>query len=288
MRILIFILCLLNPLNSTFGQDISAQIKDSKTQLAIQYANIGIVGKNIGTVSDSLGNFKLSLTNVLDTDTLRISIIAYKAKNYKVGDLRNSEFPKIVLMDESIVQLNEIIISNQNGKPFQLGLKKKYGYPIPLYKGVQSKVAFPQKGYRHEIGTRFTNSRIMSLDSIQLNFAECNVDEINLRLNVYSVQEDRFENILSQPIYITLSKKEALDFPIINLVQHTIEIDSDFLVTIENYKKIGDGAVYILANFKSRGRKYPTYYRHSSQSNWIKHTSKKSKTFGISILAFGH
>jgi hypothetical protein len=275
-------------LTSILGQDISAQIKDSKTQLPIQYANIGIVGKNIGTVSDSLGDFKLSLTNVLDIDTLRISIIAYKTKNYKVGDLRNSEFPKTVLMDESIVQLNEIIINNQNGKPFQLGLKKKYGYPIPLYKGVQSKVAFPQKGYRHEIGTRFTNSKIMSLDSIQLNFAECNVDEINLRLNVYSIQEGRFENILSQPIYITLNKKEALDFPIINLVKHTIEIDSDFLVTIENYKKMGDGALYILANFKSRGRKYPTYYRHSSQSNWIKHRSKKSKTFGISILAFGH
>lgn len=288
MKISILILCLLNPLTSVLGQDISAQIKDSKTELPIRYANIGIVGKNTGAVSDAMGNFQLSLTNALDTDTLRISIIAYKTLNYKIGDLRATEFPEIILLDEEVIQLNEVIINNKKHEPIQLGLKRKYSYPIALYKKVSAKVAFPQKGYRHEIGTRFANTKIITLDSIQLNFAECNLDIIEMRLNIYAIKNEEIKNVLTRPIYISLTKKDALNFPIIDLTAHNIDVESDFLVSLENYKQLKDGALYFLANFKSKGKPYPTYYRHSSQSNWVKLKSKKSKTIGISILAFGH
>ncbi len=134
MKILILILSLINPFASVFCQDISAEIKDSKSQLPIQYVNIGIVGKNIGTVSDTLGNFQLSLIHALNTDILRISSIAFVTKDYNIGDLRKSNFPNIILMDEAIVQLKEVLISNEERIPFQLGLKRKYAYPIPLYK----------------------------------------------------------------------------------------------------------------------------------------------------------
>lgn len=288
MRILILFLCCLNPVVTILAQDISSQIKDSKTQLPIQYVNIGIVGKNIGTVSDSLGNFQLSLTSAFDTDTLKISIITYKTINYNIGDLRASEFPNTILMDEKIVQLKEVVISNEKRKAIKLGLKRKYSYPIPLYKKVSSKVAFPQKNGSHEIGTRFTNSKTIHLDSIQLNFAECNLDNVEIRLNIYSIKNDIIENILIQPIYISLTKENALNFPIIDLTEHNIQVESDFLITIENHMQIKDGALYLLANFKSKGKMYPTYYKKSSQSNWVKLETKKYKTIGISILTFGH
>lgn len=288
MKILIHILCFLNPLVSALGQDVSAQIKNSKTQLPIQYVNIGIVGKNIGTVSDAFGNFQLSLTNALDTDSLRISSIAFTTKNYNIGDLRASDFPKIILMDEAVIQLKEVVINNKKHEPFQLGLKRKYCYPIPLYKKVSAKVAFPQKNGSHEIGTRFTNSKTVYLDSIQLNIAECNLDTIEIRLNVYAIKNEIVKNILTQPIYISLTKEDALNFPTIDLTEHNIEVKSDFLITLENHMQMKDGALYLLANFKSKGKMYPTYYKKSSQSNWRKLKYKKSKIIGLSILAFGH
>ena len=288
MKILILILSFLNPLVSVLGQDISSQVKDSKTQLPIQYVNIGIVGKNIGTVSDSLGNFKLSLVNALDADTLRISAIAFVTKDYKIGDLRATEFPKIILMDEAVVQLKEVVISNVKRKPFQLGLKRKYSYPIPLYKKVSAKVAFPQKNGSHEIGTLFTNSKTIALDSVQLNIAECNLDNLEIRLNVYSIKNEIIKNILKQPIYISLTKEDALNFPIIDLTEHNIEVESDFLITIENHKQMKDGSLYLLANFKAKGKMYPTYYKKGSQSSWVKLKTKKYKNIGISILAFAH
>jgi len=288
MKNLVFFLNILHAMSSILAQDISGQLRDSSTQLPVEYANIGIVGKNIGSLSDSLGNFQLSLNKALDNDTLRISALGYRSKSFPIGALRISNLPKILLLEEKIVELNEVMISAVKPEVVQLGLKKKYGYPIPLYKGAQSKIAFPQKGYRHEIGTRFSNTKTMILDSVQLNFAECNVEDVRLRINVYSIKNEQMENVLSRPVYISLSKEQALNFPIIKFTKNRILIDSDFLITVDNYKQLKDGALYFLANFKNKGKPYPTYYRHSSQGNWVLHKTKKNRTVGISILAFAH
>lgn len=288
MKVILCICCLLNPLSLTFGQTIAGQIRDSKTKLPIQYVNIGIVGKNIGTISDAQGNFRLSLATISDSDSLRISMIGYLSKEYKIGAIDVAGFPKIIYMDERIILLQEAVMGNENETAFQFGLEQKYCYPIPLYKGAESKVAFPQKNYRHEIGTRFSNSRTITLDSIQLNVAECNVDRLDFRLNIYSIHDDVIENRLSKPIYITLSKSDALNSPRIDLSGRGITIDSDFLITIENYKQLKDGAIYLFANFKRRAKAYPTYYKDGIQGNWVQLKTKKLKPIGISILAFGH
>lgn len=288
MKKLFLLFCFLNPLVAVFGQIISGQIKNSKTQNPIEYINIGIVGKEIGTVSDVFGNFKLSLNNALDSDTLRISAISFRAKNYKIADLRATEFPKIILLDEEIVQLAEVIISNKKHEPFQLGLKKKYCYPIPLYKKVSSNLPFPQQNYSHEIGARFTNTKTIKLDSIQFNLVQCNLDTLEFRVNIYSIKNEQIKNVLTKPIYIKLTKPAALNFPKIDVTKYDIILESDFLITIENHKQIPNGAMFILANAKKKGEKYPAYYRSSSQSNWVAIKSKKNKTVAISLLAFVH
>ncbi|WP_298760588.1 carboxypeptidase-like regulatory domain-containing protein [uncultured Psychroserpens sp.] len=286
MRILIVIISFCGSFTSVFGQDISSEIRNSKTQLPIQYVNIGIAGKNIGTVSDSLGCFKLSLTNTLNADTLRISAIGYKTKNYSVGSLRIKPLQKTILLDEEVIQLKEVIVSNKIQEALQLGLKRKYCYPIPLYKKVSGKVTFPQKNCTHEIGTRFTNKNTLKLDSVQINFAECHLENLKFRLNVYTISENNIENVLQQPIYISLTKAQVLHFPMIDLTDYNINMESDFLITIENYKKIPNGSLSLLANAKSKGRKFPTYYRDNSHGKWTRLTSKKSKPFGISIISY--
>ncbi|PQJ78605.1 carboxypeptidase-like regulatory domain-containing protein [Polaribacter porphyrae] len=270
------------------GQHITSQIKNAITKLPIEYVNIGIPGKDIGTVSDSLGFFKIILKNFLDIDTLKISAIGYKTRNYSIIELKNNEFPKIVFLEEEIVQLKEIIISNKKREPFQLGLKKKYCYPIPFYKKVSGQVPFPQKNLFHEIGTRFKNKKVIKLDSIQINFAKVNLDNLEFRLNIYAIKNEKITNILTQPIYVYLSKEEALNFPVINLKKYNIDLDSDFSIAIENHKKLQNGALTFLANAKSRGKNYPTFYRDNSQGNWTELKSKKKKPVAISLLAFVH
>jgi hypothetical protein len=288
MKNLLFIYCFWGFLLPFFGQNITSKIVNKISGEAIPFVNIGVINSTIGTVSDEKGTFTLDLKNAKNTDTLKISIISYKTITLNIGVLRTTNFPSIIKMSENVVELDEVIISNRERKPFVLGLDKKHCYPIPFYKKVTSKVSFPQKNYRHEIGTRFTNAQLLHLDSIQLNFANCNLTEIELRINVSVIKNDVIKNILTKPIYVTLSKKEALNFPIINLTKFAVQLDTDFLISIENYTKMENNSLSILANFKSKGKKYPTYYRQSSQSKWTQLKAKKSKDFGLSFLVFGH
>ncbi|OEK00680.1 hypothetical protein BFP97_03785 [Roseivirga sp. 4D4] len=269
------------------GQTLKSQVIDRKTGQPIPYVNIGIVGKNIGTVSDNNGRFQLSIENAVDSDTLRLSMISYVTQEFIVGDLRRLEVFELIEMDQRQIELKEVTVLSQRPSQIKLGLEKRHCYPIPLYKGASSNIAFPQNGYRHEIGTRFSNDRPLYLDSIQLNFAVSFVDTIEFRLNIYSIQNQEISNILSEPIYISLSKSEAENSPVIYLSKYEIEVHSDFLVTIENYQQMPVAAVKILANFKSKGRVYPTYYRSNSQGNWVKLQTKKSKDIGISFIVFG-
>jgi hypothetical protein len=286
MRILIILLFYFSWVFSFSAQTISSKIVDANSGQSISYVNIGIVGGNIGTVSDSEGSFKLNLKNAKDSDTLKVSMISYETITFNIGLLRSDGFPSLIKMKEKVVQLKEVIISNRKRESIVLGLKRKYCYPIPFYKKVTSKIAFPQKNYSHEVGARFKNSKNIHLDSIQLNFSNCKPTVIKLRVNIYSIKNEIFKNILTEPIYISLTKEEILNFPIINLKKYSIILDSDFLISIENHTNMENSSLYILANFKSKGRRYSTYYRKNSQSRWTKLKTKKSKDFGLSFLAF--
>lgn len=273
---------------SAFGQTIVSQVIDSKSGKPISYVNIGIVGKNIGTVSNENGEFQLIISEALDTDSLRFSMVSYNTKTIAVADLRGLDFNMPIEMVERQIELQEVIVSAQRSPRVILGLDKKYCYLIPLFKGATSNLTFPQKGSRHEIGTRFPNSQPINIDSIQINFAYVGIDSVVFRLNIYAIEKDKMRNIMSAPIYIALSKEEALDFPIINLEHHQLDVSTDFLVTIENYKKMPYGSTKLLANFKSKGSMYPTYYRNNSQSNWVKLQTKKLKNIGLSIMVYAN
>ena len=286
MRVTFFILYILSLGATVSGQVIESQVIDPQTGHPIAYVNIGIVGKSIGTVSDENGKFQLSITDASADDTLRFSMISYVSKAFLVSDLRKTGITEAIEMDERHIELQEVIVSGESAEQIKLGLARKHCYPIPLYKGASSNLAFPQEGYRHEIGTRYLNDKLIYLDSIQLNFAAANEDHIDLRLNIYAIENETFTNILPEPIYISLSKEEAEDYPIIDLSKYQIEVKSDFLITIENYKQLPGGSLKILANFKAKGRIYPTYYRSSTQGNWTRFTTKKSRDIGLSFIVF--
>ena len=61
---------------------------DSGSRKAIEFVNIGIVGKNIGTVSNTNGVFEISVDKEMDIDTLLFSAIGYEPRLRRIADLR--------------------------------------------------------------------------------------------------------------------------------------------------------------------------------------------------------
>src|SRR5688572_9374538 len=92
-----------------FGQKAYEEIvTDKSTNEAIGYVNIGIVNKNIGTVSDSEGKFKISLSEQNDNDSLRLSIVGYKSRQFKVSDFKTMICnDREIKLEEEITKLSE-------------------------------------------------------------------------------------------------------------------------------------------------------------------------------------
>lgn len=267
------------------AQEIVGEVVDFKSGQAIAFVNIGVVGKNIGTVSDENGRFSLSITDALDEDELRFSFVGYESYQIVLQSIRSKGLTSPVLMKEKTVEINEVVVTSKRLIPGKMGLPKKKCYPIPFYKKVISNVPFPQEGYRHEIGTLFKNDQPVYLDSVQFNFSDYAIDTLDLRVNLYAYQNDQFVNVLQQPIYLHLTGLKSTLSPVIDLSPLTLSFEGDFLVTIENYKIMEDNSCGLLANFKSIGKEYPTYYRSNSQSEW-QNLTHKSRNFGLSFVVF--
>jgi len=265
------------------AQEVSGRVKNSSSGELISFVNIGVKGKDLGTISELDGSFSLDVSMAADTDTLRFSYIGYQAVNLSVGHIRKNGFPGLILLKEKPFELKEVVVASKRLRAETLGIRKKDCYPLPLYKKATSNIPFPQPSYQHEIGTFFENKKPLFLDSVKINFTDIQMDTIPLRVNVYVSSENGLKNILNKPLYLNLIKPD--ESLLIDLSDFEIQIENDFLISIENYKRIDNNLLRILANFKSKGKKYPTYYRKNTQSNWVILKSK-SQDFGMSIITY--
>jgi hypothetical protein len=102
---------------------------------------------------------------------------------------------------------------------------------------------------------------------VNINVASCTYDSIFLRLNIYKIKgNDEMENILRDPIYISLPK-EALSKTIsIDLKSQYLYIEDDVMISIEYVRDLGEGNLYFCASLISQA----TYFRETSHGKWNK------------------
>jgi len=261
MRLIFLLLILIS--NSLFGQTFSGKVIYSKSNLPIEFVNIGIVGKNIGTTSDIRGNYNISIDSLFDNDSLLFSCIGYIPYSVKVADYKKLNIWNIQLQ-EKIYELDEIAISTKSFKKRLLG--------------VTSKTKLIQTGFKdnllgYECGLFLKVKKSAILEKVEINITTCTYDSIFYRLNIYRVKgKMNFENILQKPIYVSLQKNQVGDKISINLIPENIVVDDDFLITLEHVKDLGSGYLYFSAGLSKK-----TYYRKTSQGAW------ETSPVGVSI-----
>lgn len=249
--------------NTIFGQNISGIVIDEKSNLPIAYVNIGVPGKNIGTVSDVIGRFKLREDSINDDETLLFTCIGYLPVSVKIADLKNAA-NKNILMQKKYYELGEVVISPKIYKKRTLGV-------ITRNHGFQGIDTTKRLGFECGILMRLKKSAVIK--RVNINIAECTYDTIFYRLNIYQAQgEMNFENILTTPIYISISKDQIKEKISIDLQTYNIVVDGDFLVTLEHVKDLGLGYLTYCLAFTDK-----TYVKRTSQGKW------KKFRFGISI-----
>ena len=216
-----------------YGQTISGTVFENNSGIPVEYVNIGIVGKNIGTVSDQKGKYTLQVSAEYYNDTLKFSCIGYHSYSVKVSDFMKMN-NKNVSLEKRTYELTEVVVQPKKIKQKILGItanNKK------IWTGFIHTIGF-------EAGTLIKNSNTVFIKEVNINIANFTYDTVLFRLNIYKAHNNmQFENILSSPIYVSLSIQELKDKITIDLRHLSLDVKGDFLVAIEYIDFIGSGEI---------------------------------------------
>ena len=204
-----------------------------KDNLPIKYVNIGFLNKSLGTISDNNGYFSLSIYNIKDTDSLKISHISYKPKVLSVRTiihLLESENFKFHLSDYFHL-LDEVNLIKYNFKK-KLFLGYRTFHPRLL-------ISFNSFEQGNEIGRLIRNDKVIWINKLIFHIKKNDFNNVKLRVNLYSVKDDLpFKRLNYEDIFVnTKNKKGKLKF---NLSKYKLIIENNFFITLEAVEKEGN------------------------------------------------
>ena len=132
------------------------------------------------------------------------------------------------------------------------------------------------------------------LKDLRFDLRTNNPDSIVFRINIYSVDNKVFTNILKDNIFVRLKKGETGE-QIVDLTPYNIVVDSDILVTIEfleifisvsqsEYEKLDFPEQYKLGRVEicdSHHYDQEKDFQRSSQGKWLMSDNKRVPNLGI-------
>ncbi|MFD2146776.1 carboxypeptidase-like regulatory domain-containing protein [Mucilaginibacter antarcticus] len=165
---------------ATYAQLVTGTVIDAKTNQALPFVNVGIVGKNSGTVTNDGGAFSLTLDR-FHADSLRVSMLGYRPRSFLVADVvRNPNLLTIALIPD-VLSLKEVKITSH----------KQTGVVLGNTTTSQSLSAgFQEHLLGHEIGAvikiKKSPARLKRFNASIVN--KMQNDSVKLRFNVYNVK----------------------------------------------------------------------------------------------------
>ena len=268
----IFQILLLSIIFSTqiHGQLITGKIINEKNNEPIEYVNIGIVDMPIGTTTDENGNFRLDFKSQLVENKVRISMIGYKSKTFRIEELFNKE--NIIALEEQFYEIPEVVV-RPNGKQRKVGTTKiSRGGGVCGWGGTQF-------GAGHEIGTLIDlGEKLVKLKSLHIRLYKQSFDSTLLRLHIRDIV-DNLPNreLLKENIYLTISQESG--WVEIDISRYDIVLSGEIALTLEWLNVFGVNENRLIRMNKSkepsanvlfnvRKRSGLLYMRRGSEAKW--------------------
>ncbi len=229
------------------------QVVDASTSEPLAYANVGIVGKNVGTVTDFEGRFQLELPDANDNDSIRISLIGYESRNWKVFDFK--------YLADNVIKLKE---QNHQLKPVEINstrlTSKVLGSTTTSF-GFTG--GFTSNDLGNEIGVRINvGKKPVYLENFSFHIARNNCDSLLFRVNIYSLKNEIPDsNLLQENVLIGSRRKSGLIT--VDLLPYGLEVNDDFVICLEFIRPCPNRALFFSAAFLGS-----IYSRVTSQGNW--------------------
>lgn len=245
--------------SSISGKIIKGIVRDSKSNSALPYVNIGVPDKGIGTATDINGKFSLTLLASSADDTLKFSMVGYEDQ---IVDLRN--WPGVekssldIHLKEKANELKEVVVLGDKLTTRVLGNK------------TQSKFfggKFSSNDLGSELAIRIKIKKALTyLESFNVNISYNTSDSTTFRLNIYDVKNGfPGQNILTENILLRIGRQSGkMEF---DLSKYNIIVKDDFFASLEWIDGNKNSGIVFSAGFTNKN----TFYRKASQGKWKKY-----------------
>ena len=219
----------------------------------VEYVTIGLENDSIGVISDSDGNFSITVPQGKKGNLVFMHVSHQTAvvpfSSYGSGEVE-------VVMKDKVVQLAEVVVGKKN-KKITLSGKSWVSIGDCVEKG--------NFNSRTEIGPSFSNGKDCVLSDIQLAVKKCSFQSCTLSFNVYKMDDKKFENILSRPIYLKISPADNGQKKIVSLSEYIrLKAKQKYYVSLSIVDAEGSGGVVFPLSAKGA-------YVRNAVMGWIKH-----------------
>ena len=240
----------------SYSQTIEGKVTDYETGQSLSYVNIGIPGKNRGTVTDTNGEFKLTVTNNLENDSLVFSLIGYESVKISIHQVNRQEYSQLRLKQRTY-QLEEVVVSSKRYRFEKLGNQAQ---------SKRKKIGIGRDQLGAELGTLIqVRNKLAYLEKASFYIAKNDYGKIRLRLNIYTFKDGRpSESLLSKPVYVETDIKNG--WWTVDLAESNIAVEGDFLISLEYIQDMGFQGLYFGFVFDND----PSYLKATSQAEWKK------------------
>lgn len=246
----------------SFGQSVyQGTIMDSVSNLPLQYVNVGIINRDVGTVSDKEGKFRIYLDDQFDNDSLRLSIVGYKSRVFKVSEFKTyvNHHTEVKLF-ELTQQLQPIVVSEKKLKDAILGNKTE---------STKFRGGFTYSDLGNELGIVIKIKKGGGFIKTFNAFIVSNTsDSMKFRLNFYDLKDGLpHTKIITDQIIFPI--KTSMGEFVLDLQQYNIKVSDDFFVSlelVENFGQKDKRGVLFSAGFLGS----PFVARETSQGQWKK------------------
>ncbi|MDF1575882.1 MAG: carboxypeptidase-like regulatory domain-containing protein [Bacteroidales bacterium] len=184
------------------GQQVEGRILDSRSNIPLEYANIGIIGTRLGTITDQQGVFHLEAPGQDPESTVRISMIGYKTQTFTLAELRDSE--NLIRLEVDPIPLAEVSISPL-GEPYKIGTTQ--------YNRIGNFCGWggSRFGKGHEIGTKMDlGDQPVHIRKLHVHVHRQAYDTIWFRFHIRSLKDDKpFEELLTSNVILAIEEEKG-------------------------------------------------------------------------------
>jgi len=284
LKAIFTILILLGFAKQPFCQPITGTVLDDATGNPLEYVSIGIINTSSGTITNEYGKFNLILKDLSDRDTVRISMIGYRAQKFSLESLVNKG--NLIKLFREPILLKEIII-----KPS--GVFKKIGTTTYTWHGGLCGWGGTDFGKGNEIGTKIDlGSRPVRLRSLSVRLAKQSFDSSFFRLHIRDIQNNLPNHeLLNKNIIFCINKETG--WVEIDLRKYNLIFQEETVISLEWIKVVGvnknklmkmNSSKQAMANvlFTIKRDQGCTFTRWGTEAKWIRHDNE-SPSFYLTI-----